>query len=198
MNTGVMKLSDIIPAAYNPRQTLKPGDAEYDALARSIDRFSLVEPLIVNKRNNVLIGGHQRLNVLKARGETEAEVVFVDLEESREKALNIALNKIEGDWDFQKLEQIITEMDAEDLPYTGFSDDEIEGIIGISKETDEAVTKITEDTGDEDKEKEPAEKAFEVYLSFPTKDEAEQWLQSVGIDRRFENSRAITVRIEEE
>lgn len=197
MNTGVMKLSDIIPAAYNPRQTLKPGDAEYDALARSIDRFSLVEPLIVNRRNNVLVGGHQRLNVLKARGETEAEVVFVDLEDAREKALNIALNKIEGDWDFQKLEQIITEMDAEDLPYTGFSDDEIEGIIGISKETEEAVTKITTETSG-DTEKEPAEKAFEVYLSFPTKDEAEQWLEAVGIPRRFENSRAITVRIEEE
>lgn len=198
MNTGIMKLADIIPAAYNPRKTLKPGDTEYEALSRSIDRFSLVEPLIVNSRNNVLVGGHQRLNVLKERGETEAEVIFVDLDDNGEKTLNIALNKIEGDWDYRKLEEMIAGMDAADFPYTGFSDDEIEGIIGISEETEAAVTAITESAEEPDTApQEQGEKPFEVYFSFPTKEEAENWLSANGISRRFDGARAITVRMEE-
>ena len=106
METAIMKLEDISPADYNPRKTLKPGDQEYEALKNSLDRFGLAEPLIYNKRTGTLISGHQRLNVLKDSGAQEAEVVLVDLDEQQEKLLNIAMNKIEGDWDYKKLETL--------------------------------------------------------------------------------------------
>lgn len=115
METGIWKLSEIVPAEYNPRVELKSGDTEYEALTNSISRFGLVEPLIVNKRNNILIGGHQRLNVLKEMGVEETEVIIVDLPEEQEKQLNVSLNKIEGDWDMYKLEEVLKEIDADDI-----------------------------------------------------------------------------------
>ena len=95
-------LDEINPAKYNPRKDLKPGDPEYEKLKKSIDEFDLVEPLVMNKRSNVLISGHQRLKILKERGDMETEVSIVDLSPERERALNIALNKIRGDWDLPK------------------------------------------------------------------------------------------------
>lgn len=115
-----MKIGDIQLAAYNPRLDLQPGDPEYKKLKRSIEEFDLVEPLIVNKRNNRLIGGHQRLKILQERGDTEVQVSIVDLDEHKEKILNIALNKISGDWDQQKLTALFVELTElagmEDLP----------------------------------------------------------------------------------
>ncbi len=64
-----ISLDEINPAKYNPRKDLKPGDAEYEKLKRPIDEFNLVEPLVMNKRGNVLISGHQRLKILKERGD---------------------------------------------------------------------------------------------------------------------------------
>lgn len=115
-----MKIGDIQVAEYNPRIDLQPKDTEYIKLKRSIEEFDLVEPLIVNKRNNRLIGGHQRLKILQERGDTEVQVSIVDLDEHKEKILNIALNKISGDWDQQKLTLLFAELTElagmEDLP----------------------------------------------------------------------------------
>lgn len=199
MKTAVMKLDEIIPAEYNPRVQLKPGDTEYEALQKSIEKFGLVEPLIVNGKNNVLIGGHQRLNVLKEMGVEETEVVVVDLDEQQEKTLNVALNKIEGDWDYAKLEAVIKDLNEEDYEFTGFSEDEIENIIGISKEIEDDVNEVIHSV-DAPKEEEPdddTEPEFEIYLSFPTKEEAENWLKAHDIDREFDGSRALTIRMEE-
>src|SRR5690606_23577359 len=97
----------INPAAYNPRKDLQPGDPEYDKLKTSIERFGFVEPLVWNERSGNLVGGHQRFKILVARGDTEIEVSVVDLDEAEERALNVALNKIEGEWDQEKLRELL-------------------------------------------------------------------------------------------
>lgn len=127
-----VKISDINPAPYNPRKDLKPSDPEYQKLKKSIDEFDLVEPLIMNEKNSVLVGGHQRLKILKDRGDTEVDVSVVDFDESKEKALNIALNKNSGGWDNKKLNLIFEELkgiDDFDIELTGFDDFEIDKVV---------------------------------------------------------------------
>ena len=100
------------PAAYNPRKDLKLGDREYEKLKRSIVEFGYVEPVIWNRRTGNVVGGHQRLKVLVDMGQTEIDCVVVDLDLRREKALNVALNKIQGDWDEEKLASLMAERTA--------------------------------------------------------------------------------------
>jgi len=116
------------PAYYNPRKDLKPGDVEYEKLKRSIQEFDLVEPLVWNKRTGRLISGHQRLKVLKELGYTQVEVSVVDLDETKEKLLNLALNKIKGEWNVELLKDILLELDTGDfdIELTGFDYDELE------------------------------------------------------------------------
>ena len=86
-----VKISDILPAEYNPRKELKPDDEEFIKISNSIDEFGYSEPIIVNK-DMTIIGGHQRLNVLKYKGIEEIEVVKLDLPKNKEKALNKLYN----------------------------------------------------------------------------------------------------------
>jgi hypothetical protein len=76
---------DLIPATYNPRKDLKPGDAEYDKLKRSIEQFGYVEPVIWNKVTGHVVGGHQRLKVLIDMGITEVECVIIEMDEEKKK-----------------------------------------------------------------------------------------------------------------
>ena len=136
MESKVMRLADIKPAEYNPRVRLTEVDHEYKALKASIDEFGLVVPLIVNERTGTLVSGHQRLNVMLAEGVEETEVVIVDMEPEREKALCIALNKISGQWDYGALADILEELrdSPVDILATGFSDDEIADLLGELQE----------------------------------------------------------------
>lgn len=86
-------VAELRAAAYNPRKDLKPGDAEYEKLKRSIEEFGYVEPVIWNKRTGTVVGGHQRLKVMKDLGYEDVDCVVVDLNENKEQALNVALNK---------------------------------------------------------------------------------------------------------
>jgi hypothetical protein len=124
-------INKINPAQYNPRLDLKPGDSEYEKIKRSISEFDLVEPLVWNRRTGNLVGGHQRLKVLKEKGLESVEVSVVDLAPSKEKALNVALNKVQGDWDLPKLKDLLTELDTGefDIEITGFDDKEIEKLM---------------------------------------------------------------------
>lgn len=129
MNIVIMPVTDLHPADYNPRKDLKPGDKEYDKLARSIEEFGYVEPIVWNRTTGNIIGGHQRLKVLIEKGYTEVEVVELELSEQEEKILNVALNKISGRWDNEKLIAVLDELQAqEEMELTGFDDWELEAL----------------------------------------------------------------------
>ena len=116
--------ADLLPADYNPRKDLKPGDAEYEKLKRSIEQFGYVEPVIWNQTTGRVVGGHQRLKVLMDMG------IVVAMDEDKEKALNIALNKISGDWDKDKLALLIADLQGADfdVSLTGFEPAEIDDL----------------------------------------------------------------------
>ena len=118
------------PATYNPRLDLKPEDKEYQDIKRSIVEFTLVEPLVINKDMTV-IGGHQRLKVLKDLQYKEVPCIMVDLDKQKEKMLNIALNKISGDWDRVKIKDLLLELDTGeyDITLTGWGEQEIEDLM---------------------------------------------------------------------
>lgn len=142
MQIETISLDRINPAPYNPRKDLQPGDQQYDQLRQSIEHFGCVEPLVWNKRTDHLVGGHQRLKVLKQLGHDAVEVVVVDLPLEQEKALNVALNKIAGEWDEPKLAEILKEISALpdiDLGLTGFDGDELNELLGRLLENDQLV-----------------------------------------------------------
>jgi len=128
MDIQKLPVSKLNPAKYNPRLDLKPGDTEYEKLLRSVEEFGYVEPIIWNKRTGLIVGGHQRLKVLVQLGYTEIECVVVDMDETREKALNVALNKISGEWDLEKLAKVFTELDDSGMGFelTGFEQKEMD------------------------------------------------------------------------
>jgi ParB-like chromosome segregation protein Spo0J len=123
-------IDQLLPADYNPRKDLQPGDPEYDRLKKVIEEFGLVDPLVWNARSGRLVGGHQRLKILADRGVKEVDVSVVDLDDVKEKALNLALNKTGGDWDDEKLAELLEEMNClEDLEITGFDQAEADAIM---------------------------------------------------------------------
>ena len=87
----------------NPRKDLQPGDADFERLRRSIEAFGFVEPLVWNERTGFLVGGNQRFKVLLEQGAKEVTVSVVDLDEKDEQLLSIALNRVRGEWDGEKL-----------------------------------------------------------------------------------------------
>lgn len=133
-------ISQINHAAYNPRKNLKPGDKEYEKLKRSIEEFGYVEPVIWNQRTGNIVGGHQRAKVLVQQGATEIECVVVDLDDDKEKALNVALNKVSGEWDIPLLTDLLKDLDASgfDVSLTGFDQPELSNLFGepAAKEDD--------------------------------------------------------------
>ena len=117
-----VKLKDLIFSTYNPRKKLTPKDDEYKKIKASINEFGYVDPIIVNS-NNVIVGGFQRGQVLKELGYKEIDIVRVDISPEKEKALNVALNKISGEWDFTKLTSLLKEIkinNEDDFLLTGF------------------------------------------------------------------------------
>ncbi|MDR0531075.1 MAG: DNA modification methylase [Oscillospiraceae bacterium] len=128
MNIRKIPAAQLNPARYNPRKDLKPGDAEYEKLLRSVEEFGYVEPVIWNERTGNIVGGHQRFKVLVQLGYDEIDCVVVDLDEQREKALNVALNKISGDWDLPKLADLMHELEESGVSYeiTGFEQPDLD------------------------------------------------------------------------
>lgn len=128
MQWQTLSLDALRPAEYNPRKKLKSGDKEYEKIKNSILEFGYVEPIIVNFDMTV-IGGHQRLTVLKDLGYTEAQCVVLHIEDGKKvKALNIALNKITGAWNEQLLADLLVDLQSVDfnIALTGFEAPEVE------------------------------------------------------------------------
>ena len=148
MNIQKIKPEQLNPAAYNPRRDLKLGDVEYEKLRRSIEEFGYVEPVIWNKRTGNIVGGHQRYKVLVSLGYTEIECVVLDIDEQREKALNVALNKISGEFDIPLLTDLLQGLsdDGFDVSLTGFDATEMEELF-----QDTPSGNVKEDNFDADK-----------------------------------------------
>jgi len=135
-------LIDVIPADYNPREI---NDEELSGLRNSIKRFGLVDPLIVNGRTGVLVGGHQRLRAAELEGYKRVPVIELDLNSSEEKALNVALNAhtLQGSFDLKKLSELMEEIKTE-LPnmHVDLNFDQLEkdlGIVNIDKDIDQDI-----------------------------------------------------------
>ena len=130
MQLETVSIDQLHAAEYNPRVELKPGDPAYESLKKSIQTYGYVEPIIVNRKTGNILAGHQRFGVLKDLGYTDVSIVFVDIPIGKEKALNIALNRIDGDWDNTKLAELLNELT--DIPdfdceAIGFDLPEVEG-----------------------------------------------------------------------
>ena len=131
LNMQEVALSWLKPADYNPRLDLKPGDPEYEKIKRSIEEFTLVDPIVANQ-DGTIISGHQRYKVLRDLGYTHADVSLVDLDKEHEMALNVAMNKTGGDWDPHKLARLIGKIDLAglDATLTGFDSGAVKDMIG--------------------------------------------------------------------
>ena len=117
---------ELKPAEYNPR---KISDAEFEKLKANIARFGIADPLIVNK-DLTIIGGHQRQKAALALEMTQVPVKIVDLNKEEEKILNLALNRIKGEWEPKKLAEVIyTVRTLPDIDHSGFTDKEISQLL---------------------------------------------------------------------
>ncbi len=146
-------IKKIQPSEYNPRQA---SEKQYSELKKSIQKFGFVDPLIVNKRNSHLIGGHFRLRLAKDLKYKKVPVVYVNLNDKQEEELNLRLNKNTRDWDWEKL----VNFEKDFLMDVGFDDAE------LSKQFDLLIDP-QEDNFDADvaaqQIKEPQSKLGEVY-----------------------------------
>ena len=158
------RIRDLNRAAYNPRIDLIPGDTEYENLRRSITTYGMLIPVIWNKRTGNVVGGHQRLTVLENEGETEVDGSVVDLDETQERQLNVALNKIEGGWDEEKLAELLAEL-GDDATLTGFTQQEIDS---LTNDIDSLIDGATVD-----EELRAIEELFNVSLTFDKADQEE-------------------------
>ena len=155
MRMEIRKLADLKPAEYNPRKRLTPDDPEYQELRRSLETLDYSDPIVINS-DGTIIKGHQRCYILMDMGRTEAPVVVLDIpDKAKEKALNIALNKITGQWDETKLKEVLISLDLEgyDFSVTGFQRQDLEELIQLADIPPEA----KDDDYDPDKEAEQIE-----------------------------------------
>ena len=116
------KIADLIAAEYNPRQLT---EKQHQDLTDSLKRFGMVDPVIVNRhpdRDNIIVGGHQRLRIWKELGNKEAPTVEVELDRDKERELNIRLNRNSGEWDWDAL---ANGFDVAELTDWGFDEGEL-------------------------------------------------------------------------
>ncbi|UAT31952.1 DNA modification methylase [Bacillus badius] len=168
MKIAKIPIEKINPAPYNPREDLKPGDPEYEKLKKSIHEFGYVEPLVWNEKTGNLVGGHQRFKILMEERPSEITVSVVSLDIDKEKALNLALNKIDGRWDDEKLESLLADLSTSDIDIslTGFSLEELDELLG-PVDIESEIDLVNEDSFDVEKAlseiKEPETKNGDIW-----------------------------------
>lgn len=174
-----MSISDLIPADYNPRKDLVETDNEFISLERSISEFGYVLPVIYNEVTGRIVGGHQRIKVLKKLGYSEIDVVCLSLDEQREKELNIALNKIEGNWDNDTLGKLFEEFESMDFDstLTGFAEDEISRFFDDETLLSSATRNVSSS--------EDITVRFGFYKFVLSKEEYEQIISSIRLNTGF-------------
>lgn len=122
LQTVQVPIDQLIPAGYNPRIL---SAKQLESLQKSIDAFGFVEPVVANKRNNIIVGGHARVLAAKGLGYESVPVVWVDLDPAHEKTLNVALNKIGGEFDTDQLAELLNDLDLDLVELSGFDEDEL-------------------------------------------------------------------------
>lgn len=188
-----MPLDKLKPAAYNPRVELTEDMEEYQALKKSIEEFGDVEPIVWNQRTGNIIGGHQRYNVLKALGYKAAMVSVVDMEEAQEKTLNIALNKVEGEWDEKKLKTVLEELDFEDVQLAGFNMDEVALLMEDDGGFEESMEEALGDAEEYSEDGYQNGISFVITLRFETPEQAQDWAEKEGIEINIKEGTTTTV-----
>ncbi|MBF0571721.1 MAG: DNA modification methylase [Candidatus Omnitrophica bacterium] len=140
MRIETIQLSSFKDAPYNPRLDLQPGQPAYEKLNQSIIDFGFLQPIVVNEQTRHIISGHQRAKILRGQGITETQAVIVNFSLEKEKAANLALNKLSGGWDLEKLAHVLSELQAMpdfDMASTGFDVAEVSEILdGLVPEKD--------------------------------------------------------------
>lgn len=128
MNLVAVPVADLRPDPLNAR---RHPDENVEAIMRSLAQFGQAEPLVRNSRTGFLIGGHGRLDAMKRLGWTEAQVVDLDLDEKKARALGVALNQTAtlAEWDEARLASLLHDFDADDQAATGFDGDEVDDLI---------------------------------------------------------------------
>lgn len=175
-----IKFADLIPADYNPRKDLQPGDKEWENISDSLKNFGLVEPLVYNKRSGRIVGGHQRVKILAEQGQTEALFSVVDLNDEDEKILATKLNRVQGFWDSRKLAELLTEIKEAtgSIAETGFDDWEYES---MTHEYDHIENLLEDDFSDAGKNESDT---FAITFTFPmeAKEEIDDLILGEGKD----------------
>ncbi len=178
---AIMSLSELKPAEYNPRKDLQPGDPAYESLKESIQKYGQAQAIVWNRRTGNIIGGHQTYKVLKELGYTKAKVCIMDLSDTEEKSLNIALNKIDGSWDEDKLKYLLEELqEAGEDAVTGFNNLEIEELLEDVQENQ--ISMISELLNEDFITKGSAPDCFSITLIFSTSDreDIEEFIRDNG------------------
>lgn len=155
-----VKLTDLNPAPYNPR---KISDVAMEGLSNSIDQFGLLSLIVWNERTGNIVGGHQRFRKLVEDGETETDVVVVDLDEDEEVALNIVLNNPHARGDFTSDVKMLLERIEVQIGSV-FNDLHLNDLY-------EQISRSSKDTGKKEKTKDPTEPTEPVE---PTEPEPEE------------------------
>ncbi len=121
-------IDDLHPDPANPR---KISAEELDRLTRSLREFGFLQPVIARHDDHIVVGGHQRLVAARRLGYKTVPVIFVDLSPEQSHLLNLALNRISGDWDEQLLARMLADLQeqAVDLAVSGFGADEINALL---------------------------------------------------------------------
>ena len=134
INIVYVPIQELKPAEYNPRKISKES---MEQLKNSLQKFEVVDPLIVNNaenRKNIVIGGHMRLRAAKELDLTEIPVVYVTIPDlEREKELNIRLNKNTGEFDWN----LLANFDEIFLKDVGFNSEELDEIFPMDEDPEQ-------------------------------------------------------------
>lgn len=186
-----IEIEKLKAAAYNPRVALEPGMPEWKKLKRSIQEFGNVEPVVWNKRTGNVVGGHQRLAVLKSLGYKTVPCSVVDMDDKDEKLLNLALNKIKGRWDYDKLAAILKDFDNEVATASGFSEEELAVMLANNDDL-----QSDDDYGDWDEDEADEQViggSYVVTLVFSDATIAAAWAESEGYMGQVRDGTSTTV-----
>ncbi len=199
---STVPLGTIQLAAYNPRRM---PESEMQALVRSLEAYGFVQPVIIRDGDNVCIGGHQRLaaytRLLTRQGLDAATIaatpvpvaIVSGLNESETRALNVALNRIGGEWDFSALASVVASLDPANIDLTGLTDIEVKDLDGIAKGIPDITSRGAE-VGDVQRLLDIEGRKLKLQFSFATDDELRTVLtvlQAHGLKTKADAGRAL-------